>query len=99
MSSERYVLDLYLAGDSSRSRSARATLERIAERLGERCTLTVIDVFERPDLAEGEGVIVTPTLLRASPEPPLRLEGNLSQEEQVLAELGIARSNRVAPGP
>lgn len=90
MSSDRYVLDLYLAGDSNRSRSARATLERIAERLGERCTLTVIDVFERPDLARREDVIVTPTLLRASPEPRLRLEGDLSEEARLLAELGIA---------
>ncbi len=49
----------------------------------------LIDVLSDPDQATEDRVFVTPTLVKAHPEPVQRIIGNLSKPDEVLAILGI----------
>lgn len=83
------VLRLFVAGNAPNSQRARANLERINDRyFDSRCRIEIVDVFEQPALALQQGIIVTPTLLRLAPGPLLRIIGDLSDSERVLATLG-----------
>lgn len=83
------VLRLFVAGNAPNSQRARANLERINGRyFDHRCQIEIVDVFEQPNLALQQGIIVTPTLVRLAPGPLLRIIGDLSDSERVLATLG-----------
>jgi circadian clock protein KaiB len=84
-----YALTLYVTGQSVRSERAVANLRRICGRLGARCALTIVDVLERPELAEREKVLATPTVVRNRPLPRRRVIGDLSDERKVLLELDL----------
>ncbi|HSM56914.1 MAG TPA: circadian clock KaiB family protein [Candidatus Sulfomarinibacteraceae bacterium] len=89
------VLRLYVAGNAPNSQRARANLERInGQYFDHRCQIEIIDVFEQPDLALQEGIIVTPTLLRLAPGPLLHIIGDLSDSERVLATLDHKQGER-----
>jgi circadian clock protein KaiB len=47
----------------------------------------VVDVLERPDLAEEDGIFATPALVRRSPLPVRKLIGDLSDRDLVLSSL------------
>jgi circadian clock protein KaiB len=92
-STDHYVLHLHVAGASAVSRRAVANLSTICENeLVGRYTLEVIDVYQQPDLAVAEQIVATPTLVRLSPEPVIRLVGNLADRDTVVRALGLARS-------
>jgi circadian clock protein KaiB len=84
-----YVLTLFVTGRSVRSERAVANLRRICRRLGDRCELTIVDVLERPELAEREKVLATPTVVRNRPLPRRRIIGDLSDPERVVLELDL----------
>lgn len=85
-----YVLKLFIAGNTPRSRSAIANLHAICEQhLKDRYQLEVIDVVEDPSRAEEERIIATPTLLCVEPHPGRRIVGDLSVTDRVLVALGI----------
>lgn len=68
----RFVLKLYVAGRTPRTESAISSLKEICDRdLSGLYELSVIDVLERPQLAENEKILATPTLVKELP-PPLR---------------------------
>jgi len=68
----KYLLKLYVTGQTPRSQRAIAGLRQICEKeLGGGYELVVIDVLERPQLAEDEKILATPTLVKELP-PPLR---------------------------
>jgi len=88
-----FVLKLYITGQSPRSEQAIANLRRLCEReLEGRCELSIIDVLERPQLAEAEKVLATPTLVKEMPPPTRRIVGDLSDVDKVLAALGLEAS-------
>ena len=84
-----YALTLYVAGQSVRTERAVANLRRICEGIGERCALTIVDVLERPQLAERERVLATPTVIRERPLPRRRIIGDLSDGAKVALELDL----------
>jgi circadian clock protein KaiB len=51
--------------------------------------LEIIDVLREPERAEDDKVFATPMLVRSRPAPPVRILGDLSRPEQVLALLGV----------
>ena len=84
------VLKLYITGQTARSEKAVANLKRIcAEELGGRCQVVIVDVLDRPQLAEDEKIIATPTLIKQLPPPFRRIIGDLSDKEKVLYALDI----------
>ena len=87
---ETLILRLFVTGKTQRSELAIANLRRICESdLEGRYELTVIDVLERPQLAEDEKILATPTLVRELPPPLRRIIGDLSAGEKVLLGLDL----------
>ena len=85
-----YVLRLYIAGMSRKSTGAIARIKNVCERhLRGRYHLEVIDIYQQPQLAEGEQIIAVPTLVKKLPSPLRRLVGDLSNEEKVLVGLDL----------
>jgi circadian clock protein KaiB len=84
-----YALTLYVTGQSARSERAVANLRRICERFQAWCEMTVVDVLERPQLAEQEKILATPTVIRHRPLPRRRIIGDLSDERRVVLELDL----------
>lgn len=90
------VIKLYVTGQTPRSRAAVDNLRRICEeQLNNRYDLVVIDVLERPQLAEDEKILATPTVIKELPLPVRRIIGDLSDSEKVLIGLDLRRE----PGP
>ncbi len=90
-------LTLYVAGQTVRAERALDNLRGIVEdQMGLDIDLRLIDVVERPDLAEDAMILATPTLVRESPGPVRRLMGDLSDPDKVLRGLQI---QPVPPSP
>jgi circadian clock protein KaiB len=87
---ERWDLRLYVAGQTEKSIRAIKNLNRIcAEHLAGAYSIEVVDLLERPQLAEGDQILAIPTLVRRLPEPIKKIIGDLSNEERVLIGLDI----------
>jgi circadian clock protein KaiB len=87
---ERWNLRLYVAGHTDKSVRAIENLNRICTKhLEGRYSIEVIDLLERPQLAEGDQILAIPTLVRRLPEPIKKIIGDLSNEERVLIGLDI----------
>lgn len=92
-----YILKLYVTGDTPRAQRAIATLKRLCEEeLGGQYEMIVIDVLERPQLAEDERILATPTLIKQLPPPLRRIIGDLSDTEKVLLGLDLVPNARSA---
>lgn len=88
--SSRYILKLYVAGRSPKSVNAIANIKKLCEaNLQGRYLLEVIDLYQQPQLAQGEQIIAVPTLIRKLPPPLRRIIGDMSNTERVLAGLDI----------
>lgn len=91
-----WVLRLYVAGQSSKSLTAISNLHRICEEhLANEFTIEVIDLLEKPQLAEGDQIIAIPTLVRRLPEPIRKVIGDLSDTEKTL--VGLQLKSRSLP--
>lgn len=87
---QKFQLRLYIMGQSPRSRIAIENLEDLCRKeLKGQYELTIIDVLERPQLAENEKIIATPTLIKDLPPPLKRVIGDLSNREKVLLGLDL----------
>src|SRR4030042_4270219 len=87
---EKYVLRLYVTGMTPKSTRAIQNIKKICdEELHGRCDLEVIDIYQRPVLAQGEQIIATPTLIKQLPLPLRRFIGDLSQTEKILVGLDL----------
>ena len=86
----KLLLKLYVAGLTSKSGRAIATLKRLcAEDLEGQYEMVVIDVLEHPQLAENEKILATPTLIKTLPLPIRQIVGDLSDDEKVLLGLDL----------
>jgi circadian clock protein KaiB len=88
--SDKYLLKLYITGQTPRSERAIANLRQICEReLRGQYELMIIDLLDRPHLAEDEKIMATPTLIKELPPPLRRIIGDLSDKEKVLLGLDL----------
>ena len=86
----KYVLQLYITGQSPRSIRAIETIKRICEsNLKGQYSLEVIDIYAKPQAAVDAQIIAAPTVVKRLPEPLRKLIGDLSNEDKVLAGLDI----------
>jgi circadian clock protein KaiB len=93
---KKFLLKLYIAGRTSRTEQAISALKEICEKdLSNAYQLAVIDVLERPQLAENEKILATPTLVKELPPPLRRVVGDLSDRERVLVGLDLAVNERL----
>lgn len=85
-----WELLLYVAGKTPKSVTALSNLKRYCEEhLQGKYRIEVIDLLEKPQLAEGDQIFAIPTLVRKFPEPIRKIIGDLSNEEKVLVGLNI----------
>ena len=81
-------LRLYIAGHAPNSLRALANIKALCEEhFASGCELEVIDLLEHPGQALADGIVVTPTLIKLSPRPVLRIIGSLSDTDQLLQSL------------
>jgi len=87
----KYVLRLYVAGATDRSRQAILRARRLCETelKGNSYELEVIDVFQQPILARDGQIVATPTLVREFPQPVRRLIGNLANTTGLFVGLDL----------
>jgi circadian clock protein KaiB len=57
--------------------------------LADGTAVEVVDVRERPELAEEDRILATPTLVRRTPEPMRKIIGDLSDIGRVMSGLDI----------
>jgi circadian clock protein KaiB len=88
--SDKWILRLYVAGQTPKCVAAFANLKKIcAEFLEDRYQIEVIDLLDNPKLARGDQIIAIPTLVRNLPEPVRKIIGDLSNTEKVLVGLDL----------
>ena len=87
---QKFVLRLYIAGMTPRSREALRTVSEICEKeLAGRCELEVIDLYEQPTLAQGEQIVAVPTLIKELPLPLRKFIGSIADKEKILVGLDL----------
>ncbi|MFA6247120.1 MAG: circadian clock KaiB family protein [Mucilaginibacter sp.] len=87
---KKWELRLYVAGKTPKSVTALTNLKKYCEEhLKGQYRIEVIDLLEKPQLAEGDQILAIPTLVRKVPEPIRKIIGDLSNEEKVLVGLNI----------
>ena len=91
--SERFVLRLYIAGQTPKCVRAFINLKQICEdHLANRYRIEIVDLLENPQLARGDQILAVPTLVRQLPEPVKKIIGDLSNTERVLVGLDLRRA-------
>jgi circadian clock protein KaiB len=90
MSSKKFMLKLFVCGMTPTSELAITNVCKIFEKdRGPGFDLQIIDVLERPDLAEKEKIVATPTLVKEQPLPREIIIGDLSEKNVVCSFLGL----------
>jgi circadian clock protein KaiB len=87
---ERWILRLYVAGQTPKSLAALANLKKICEEhLAGKYSIEVVDLLKNPQLAQGHQIVAVPTLVRELPPPLRKIIGDLSDTERVLVGLDV----------
>jgi circadian clock protein KaiB len=97
---EHHQFTLYIAGRAGLALRALANFDRfVRQRIPENCRLTVVDIVQEPHRAREQRVVATPMLVRESPLPVLKILGDLSEEQKVIAQLGLPAVDSPGDGP
>jgi circadian clock protein KaiB len=89
-----WQLRLYVMDETPKSQAAFSNLKRICEtHLKGRYRITVIDLLKEPQLAKGDQILATPTVVRRLPVPVRTIIGTLSDIENVLVGLDLRASD------
>lgn len=90
-SGQRFVLRLFVTGNTVRSSQAVANVRALCEEyLPGRYDLEVVDIYQQPKQAAKDQIIAAPTLIKELPIPVKRLIGDLSDRDKVLVGLNLA---------
>ena len=83
---ESYVLRLFIASDDAHTEQTLNNIHQLLEEgLTSPYTLKVIDITNNPEQAIANQIVVTPTLVRDSPQPACRIVGQLNDIPRVLS--------------
>ena len=81
---------LYVADDAQNGALAKANLNAFCRLyLAGQHEIEVVDVLKEPKRALSDSIFMTPTLVKLSPSPVLRIVGTLSHTAVVLQALGL----------
>lgn len=95
-SHSKYLLRLYVAGNTTNSSRAIANVRRICEQhLAGRYELEVVDLYQQPVLSKGEQIVALPTLIKKLPMPLRKFIGDMSNTERILIGLDLRSSDPV----
>ncbi len=86
-----FFLKMYVAAPSLGAQALSRRLSQCAGRQSEaQFQFEVINVLESPERAVADNVMATPTIIRESPWPPVRLTGNFNDIDGVFRRLGLS---------
>ncbi|MCJ2088401.1 circadian clock protein KaiB [Methylobacterium sp. E-005] len=54
-----------------------------------RYELEIVDIYQQPELAERDGIVAAPILLKIAPLPERRIAGDLLDADRILRGLNI----------
>ncbi len=92
---EKWILRLYVAGQTHKCRTAFINLTKICEeQLKGKYKIEVIDLLVNPKLSREHQILAIPTLVRKLPVPVRKIIGDLSNTERVLIGLDL-KSNSI----
>lgn len=86
------LLKLFIAGRTAAADRAIRNLERIVLDLRRddlHIEIEVIDILQRPQLAEDERILATPVVIKNLPPPVRRVVGDLCERDKVLIGLDL----------
>ncbi len=87
---EIFRFRLYVAGDTQNSIQALANLKKFCQvYLPDSYEIEVLDVFKESCQTLEDGIFMTPTLVKLSPFPMIKIVGTLSQSNIILQALGL----------
>lgn len=93
-SHSKYLLRLYVAGNTANSSRAIANIRCICEQhLAGRFELEVVDLYQQPVLSKGEQIVAVPTLIKKLPAPLRKFVGDMSNTDRILIGLDLRRSD------
>lgn len=88
--SDKWILRLYVAGQTPKCILAFSNLKKICEtQLKGKYKIEVIDLLVTPQLSRDDQILAIPTLVRKLPVPVRKIIGDLSNTERVLIGLDI----------
>jgi circadian clock protein KaiB len=87
---DKWVLRLYVAGQSPKALTAFTNLTKICEELlNGKYSIEVIDLLKTPEKGSADQIFALPTLVRKLPVPVRKIIGDLSNTERVLIGLDL----------
>jgi len=87
---DKWILRLYVAGQTQKSLTAFKNLKAICEQqLEGKYEIEVIDLLLNPQLCRDDQILAVPTLVRKIPKPARKIIGDLSNTEKVLVGLDL----------
>ena len=90
-----FIFSLYITGVSPNSSRAVTNFKNICESyLKGQYDLSIIDVYQQPQVAKSVDIIALPLLVRKMPLPERRLIGDMSDEKKVIKNLGILNEEK-----
>ena len=82
-------LRLYIIEGNLPSQRAVDNLQKLIEATPGSIQYEIIDMEQQPERAEADNIVAAPTLFRYSPEPAIRLIGDLSDLDRVSTILSL----------
>jgi circadian clock protein KaiB len=93
----KFVLRLFVAGATARSRQAVLRVRQMCEiELQGGWDLEVIDIYQQPQLARAHQIVASPTLIVEFPRPMRRFIGNLSNIAGLFDELNLIEKGKIS---
>jgi circadian clock protein KaiB len=85
------IFRLYVTGASPNSSRAITNLKNILERyLGNHYELSIIDVYQQPQIVKKIDIVALPLLVRKMPLPERKLIGDMSDHDKVIKSLELS---------
>ncbi|MDS4070755.1 MAG: circadian clock KaiB family protein, partial [Candidatus Competibacter sp.] len=87
-----YALRLYVAGDTPQSRLAIERAKALCETHLKGChELTIVDLYQQPEVLQDEQIVAVPLLVKKSPPPVRQFIGDLWDTNRILLGLDLYR--------
>ena len=91
---EKYIFKLFISAKSSDSVYAIKNIKKFCNHyLPNKYELEVIDIFQEPEKASEEHIVLIPLLIKKFPLPEERMSGDLSNTHNILAKFHIDYEN------
>ncbi len=85
----KFLLYVVSADQSEAVEGVQSLRRFLTEELTSQFELEVVDVLENPHLAVKDAILATPTLVKVSPPPSLRVVGDYTNRKKVMAALEL----------